>query len=217
MKKKIRYIWFRSGSDPFFIASYRSPLFISLLTFPLSIPDHRSPDFLSSIRGTRRGEQDRTNEEAGRRVFGRAADPGRRRRTAGGRCYGRSGSAGDDNRDHSIRQRTKMDANRRQSGIQQLLAAEQEAQQIVNAARAAKSARLRQAKEEAEREIAEYRAQMEAEFQRKVAESSGDSGANVKRLEQETAEKIAQLKQQAASISPEVIQMLLRYVTTVKN
>lgn len=29
-----------------------------------------------------------------------------------------------------------MDANRRQSGIQQLLAAEQEAQQIVNAARA---------------------------------------------------------------------------------
>uniref|UniRef100_A0A0D9W900 V-type proton ATPase subunit G n=1 Tax=Leersia perrieri TaxID=77586 RepID=A0A0D9W900_9ORYZ len=110
-----------------------------------------------------------------------------------------------------------MDANRRQSGIQQLLAAEQEAQQIVNAARAAKSARLRQAKEEAEREIAEYRAQMEAEFQRKVAESSGDSGANVKRLEQETQEKIAQLKQQAASISPEVIQMLLRYVTTVKN
>ena len=30
----------------------------------------------------------------------------------------------------------EMDANRRQSGIQQLLAAEQEAQQIVNAARA---------------------------------------------------------------------------------
>jgi hypothetical protein len=32
-----------------------------------------------------------------------------------------------------------MDANRRQSGIQQLLAAEQEAQQIVNAARAGMS------------------------------------------------------------------------------
>ncbi|KAG2568498.1 V-type proton ATPase subunit G-like [Panicum virgatum] len=67
-----------------------------------------------------------------------------------------------------------MDANRRQSGIQQLLAAEQEAQRIVNAARAAKSARLRQAKEEAEREIAEYRSQMEAEFQRKVAEEEED-------------------------------------------
>jgi V-type H+-transporting ATPase subunit G len=48
-------------------------------------------------------------------------------------------------------------------------------------------------------------------------QSSGDSGANVKRLEQETAAKIEQLNQQAASISPEVIQMLLRHVTTVKN
>lgn len=34
----------------------------------------------------------------------------------------------------------------------------------------AKQARLRQAKEEAEKEIAEFRAQMEAEFQRKLAE-----------------------------------------------
>uniref|UniRef100_A0A0E0CQ89 V-type proton ATPase subunit G n=1 Tax=Oryza meridionalis TaxID=40149 RepID=A0A0E0CQ89_9ORYZ len=109
-----------------------------------------------------------------------------------------------------------MDANRRQGGIQQLLAAEQEAQQIVNAARSANTARLRQAKEEAEREIAEHRAQMEAEFQRKVAESSGDSGANVKRLEQETDTKIARLEQ-AANVSSEVIQMLLRHVNTVKN
>lgn len=35
---------------------------------------------------------------------------------------------------------------------------------------AAKQARLKQAKEEAEKEIAEFRAQMEAEYQRKVAE-----------------------------------------------
>jgi hypothetical protein len=48
-------------------------------------------------------------------------------------------------------------------------------------------------------------------------QSSGDSGANVKRLEEETAAKIEQLNQQAANISPEVIQMLLRHVTTVKN
>lgn len=33
-------------------------------------------------------------------------------------------------------------------------------------------ARLKQAKEEAEKEIAEYRAQMEREFQRKVSEVS---------------------------------------------
>ncbi|KAK4403863.1 V-type proton ATPase subunit G 1 [Sesamum angolense] len=89
-----------------------------------------------------------------------------------------------------------------------------------------KQARLKQAKEEAEKEIAAFRAQMEAEFQKKVAEqdmvgsriqSSGDSGANVKRLEQETEEKIHHLKTEASRISPDVVSMLLRHVTTVKN
>ncbi|KAI4384039.1 hypothetical protein MLD38_009811 [Melastoma candidum] len=110
-----------------------------------------------------------------------------------------------------------MEANRGQNGIQLLLAAEQEAQRIVTAAREAKMARLRQAKEEAEKEIAEFRAQMEREFQRKVAESSGDSGANVKRLDQETESKIEQLKIEGSRISQDVVQMLLKHVTTVKN
>ncbi|KAK4385603.1 V-type proton ATPase subunit G 1 [Sesamum angolense] len=133
------------------------------------------------------------------------------------------------------------DSSSSQNGIQLLLAAEQEAQHIVNAARTAKQARLKQAKEEAEREIAEFRAQVEAEFQRKLAGvfsvicqnsespfsgsipnlrgiySSGDSGANVKRLEVETDEKIQHLKTEASRISPDVVSMLLRHVTTVKN
>ncbi|WP_348257330.1 hypothetical protein, partial [Salmonella enterica] len=50
-----------------------------------------------------------------------------------------------------------MEYSRGQGGNQQLLAAEQEAQHIVNTARNAKMARLKQAKEEAEKEIAEYR------------------------------------------------------------
>ncbi|KDP45098.1 hypothetical protein JCGZ_18540 [Jatropha curcas] len=110
-----------------------------------------------------------------------------------------------------------MDANRGQNGIQLLLAAEQEAQHIVNAARSAKMARLKQAKEEAEKDIAEFRAHVEAQFQRKVAESSGDSGANVKRLEQETETKIHHLKTEASRISHDVVHMLLKQVTTVKN
>ncbi|KAL4340597.1 hypothetical protein GQ457_08G011200 [Hibiscus cannabinus] len=110
-----------------------------------------------------------------------------------------------------------MEANRSQNGIQQLLAAEQDAQHIVNAARNAKMARLRQAKEEAEKEIAEYRAQVEYEFQKKVAESSGDSGANVKRLEIETDAKINHLKNEAARISHDVVGLLLKNVTTVRN
>ncbi|EOY18633.1 hypothetical protein QUC31_006430 [Theobroma cacao] len=110
-----------------------------------------------------------------------------------------------------------MEASRGQNGIQQLLAAEQEAQHIVNIARNAKMARLKQAKEEAEKEITEFRAQVEYEFQKKVAESSGDSGANVKRLELETDAKINHLKNEAARISQDVVQMLLKHVTTVRN
>ncbi|MFS7950023.1 putative vacuolar (H+)-ATPase G subunit [Helianthus anomalus] len=109
-----------------------------------------------------------------------------------------------------------MDSSRGQNGIQQLLAAEQEAQQIVNAARNAKLARLKQAKEEAEKEVAEFRAQMEAEYQRKLTETSGDSGANVKRLEKETDAKIQHLKTEAERISGDVVGMLLKHVTTVR-
>ncbi|XAR69084.1 hypothetical protein NMG60_11000548 [Bertholletia excelsa] len=95
-----------------------------------------------------------------------------------------------------------MASSSRQGGIQQLLAAEQEAQQIINAARSEKMARLKQAKEKAEKEVAEYRAQMELEFQRKVTEGSDGSGANVKRLEQETDTKILHLKAEAEKVSP---------------
>ncbi|KAK3409122.1 hypothetical protein EUGRSUZ_J01274 [Eucalyptus grandis] len=111
-----------------------------------------------------------------------------------------------------------MEANRGQpNGIQLLLAAEQEAQRIVNAAREGNVAWLRQAKEKAEKEIVAFCVQMDAEFQRKVAESSGDSGANVKRLEHETETKIAHLKTEATRISQDVVQMLLKHVTTVKD
>ncbi|AEE84797.1 V-ATPase subunit G (vag2 gene) [Arabidopsis thaliana] len=103
------------------------------------------------------------------------------------------------------------------AGIQQLLAAEREAQQIVNAARTAKMTRLKQAKEEAETEVAEHKTSTEQGFQRKLEATSGDSGANVKRLEQETDAKIEQLKNEATRISKDVVDMLLKNVTTVNN
>ncbi|VFQ92629.1 unnamed protein product [Cuscuta campestris] len=110
-----------------------------------------------------------------------------------------------------------MESGRGQGGIQLLLAAEQEAQQIVNAARTGKLARLKQAKAEAEKEISEFRAHMEAEYQKKLAQTSGDSGANVKRLEAETEAKVQHLTTEASRISHDVVQMLLRHITTVKN
>lgn len=48
-------------------------------------------------------------------------------------------------------------------------------------------------------------------------QSSGDSGANVKRLEQETEAKIQHLGTEAGRISDDVVHMLLKHVTTVKN
>ncbi|KAK8958119.1 V-type proton ATPase subunit G 1 [Platanthera guangdongensis] len=63
-----------------------------------------------------------------------------------------------------------MGTMRGQSCIQLLLAAEQEAQEIVSNARNMKLMRLKQAKDEAEREGATFRAFLEKEYQRKVSE-----------------------------------------------
>lgn len=47
-------------------------------------------------------------------------------------------------------------------------------------------------------------------------QSSGDSGANVKRLEKETDEKIQHLQTEADRISLDVVEMLLKHITSVK-
>ncbi|KAI3809370.1 hypothetical protein L1987_25342 [Smallanthus sonchifolius] len=113
-----------------------------------------------------------------------------------------------------------MEDYRRQGGIQQLLVAEQEARQTVNAARTgkllSKMNRLKQAKDEAEEEVGKYRAHMEKEYQKTISESTGFSGVNVKRLDEETVKKTDQLKKQAAKVSPEVIKLLMTQVTTVQ-
>ncbi|MFS7889771.1 putative vacuolar (H+)-ATPase G subunit [Helianthus anomalus] len=75
-----------------------------------------------------------------------------------------------------------MEDYRRQGGIHQLLAVEQEARQIVNAARTAK--------DEAEDEVGKYRTHMEKEYQKTVSE----------RLDEETVKKIDHLKKQAAKV-----------------
>eukprot|EP00850_Spirogloea_muscicola_P004320 SM000018S03685 [mRNA] locus=s18:758585:760525:- [translate_table: standard] len=82
---------------------------------------------------------------------------------------------------------------------------------------AAKTARLRQAKEEAEKEVAAYRAQREEEFKKKQSETSGDAGSTEERLGRETATKIKTLQDEAGSVTHEVVTMLLKFVTTVKG
>ncbi|EEF40640.1 V-type proton ATPase subunit G [Ricinus communis] len=108
-----------------------------------------------------------------------------------------------------------MDSMRGQGGIQMLLTAEQEAQHIVSAARNLKMTRLKQAKHEAEKEVANYRSHMESEYQKQLTETSGTSGSTVKRLDEETEVKINKLKESATKVQPDVVAMLLKYVTTV--
>ncbi|KAK4391251.1 UNVERIFIED_CONTAM: V-type proton ATPase subunit G [Sesamum calycinum] len=110
-----------------------------------------------------------------------------------------------------------MDPMRGQGGIQMLLTAEHEAQQIVTAARNLKMTRLKQAKDEADGEVAKYKSHLEAEYQKSISESTGSSDSTVKRLEAETEVKIQNLKAKASNVSPEVVQMLLKYITTVRT
>ncbi|TYH27952.1 hypothetical protein ES288_A02G108500v1 [Gossypium darwinii] len=109
-----------------------------------------------------------------------------------------------------------MDSFKGQGGIQMLLTAEQEAQHIVSSARNLKMARLKQAKEEAEKDVALFRSQMETEYQKKISESSGSSGNTVKRLEEETDKKIKALTKSTSIVSKEIIEMLMKHVTSVK-
>ncbi|KAL8524306.1 hypothetical protein ACS0TY_014036 [Phlomoides rotata] len=110
----------------------------------------------------------------------------------------------------------RMDPSRGHGSIQMLLTAENEAQQIVTAAKNLKMSRLKQAKEEAEREVMNYRSQMEAEYQNSITESSGSSDSTVKRLESETETKIQSLKERASRVSPGVVKMLINHITNVR-
>ncbi|XP_057951269.1 V-type proton ATPase subunit G1-like [Malania oleifera] len=110
-----------------------------------------------------------------------------------------------------------MDSMRGQGGIQLLLTAEQDAQKIISNAKNLKTTRLKQAKEEAEREVGVYRSQLEADHQNKISETSGSSGSNVKRLEEETEQRIQNLRETASGISSTVVDLLVKHVTTVKS
>ncbi|XP_022719832.1 V-type proton ATPase subunit G1-like [Durio zibethinus] len=110
-----------------------------------------------------------------------------------------------------------MESFRGHGGIQMLLTAEQEAQQIVSSARSLKMARLKQAKEEAEKDVDHYRSHMETEYQNKISETSGSSGNTVKQLEEETEMKIKALTESTSRVSKEIVDMLMKHVTTVRT
>merc|ERR1712110_745721 len=102
-----------------------------------------------------------------------------------------------------------------QLGIQKLLQAEHEAADVVAKAKADKVAKLKQAKSEADAEIAAYKQQREVFFQNFQKERTGDSGSHKTATDASTASELEQINKQVASNKDTMIQMLLQSVTTV--
>ncbi|CAI9098035.1 OLC1v1034586C1 [Oldenlandia corymbosa var. corymbosa] len=94
--------------------------------------------------------------------------------------------------------------------IRALLAVENEAKQILNAASSVKAAKLLQAKQEAEIEVAGFQAEIELEFLKIITTSSEDSAAYLKCLEQDAETKINNLKLVAAKVHDDVASRLLQ-------
>ncbi|KJE93560.1 vacuolar ATP synthase subunit G [Capsaspora owczarzaki ATCC 30864] len=101
-------------------------------------------------------------------------------------------------------------------GIQALLAAEKSAAEIVAKARKRKATRLKQAKDEAEAEIAAFKSEREAQFQAHVKAHEGDTTQIAQRLKEETNTKLVAIDNDAAQHKQAVINKLLEYVCDVK-
>jgi len=102
-----------------------------------------------------------------------------------------------------------------QQGIQQLLQAEQRAQEIIAKARKEKTTLLKAAKDEADKEVAAFRASKDGEFQDYIRKHAGTTDEYTKQLEEETQRQINDIAQLSNSHVPEVIQLLLKAVTDV--
>eukprot|EP00244_Chara_vulgaris_P013088 TRINITY_DN7240_c0_g1_i2.p1 TRINITY_DN7240_c0_g1~~TRINITY_DN7240_c0_g1_i2.p1 ORF type:complete len:109 (+),score=28.57 TRINITY_DN7240_c0_g1_i2:382-708(+) len=101
------------------------------------------------------------------------------------------------------------------SPIHSLLAAEEEAQGIVSRARSARQQKLKLAKEEAEKEMALYRAKKEEEFRSKLEGLGDEKGLRLQQLDEITAEKSKEMWNLGQSTVGDVSDWLLKLVMTV--
>ncbi len=99
--------------------------------------------------------------------------------------------------------------------IGELLKAEEQAQQTVQEARQEKTALLRQAKSEADREVQQYRQSLEDGYQRMLAQGSTDTGAALLRLNQETERAIQGMRANVQQKSSQVANILVDHVKRV--
>ena len=74
---------------------------------------------------------------------------------------------------------------------------------------------LRQAKAEADREVAQYRASLESEYQRMLAQGSTDAGTTLERLNSETESTIRGMKSKVDEKKGQVSKLLIDYIKKV--
>ncbi|KAK6470993.1 V-type proton ATPase subunit G 1 [Huso huso] len=101
-------------------------------------------------------------------------------------------------------------------GIQQLLQAEKRAADKVAEARKRKNRRLKQAKEEAQAEIEQYRLQREKEFKTKEQAALGSHGNSAVEVDKETVDKIKRIQANYQQNREAVLGTLLNLVCEIK-
>ncbi|KAK5994921.1 V-type proton ATPase subunit G [Cladobotryum mycophilum] len=102
------------------------------------------------------------------------------------------------------------------AGIQTLLDAEREASKIVQKAREFRTKRVKEARDEAKREIDEYKASKEDEFKKFEAEHSRGNQAAEEEADKEAEKQIEGIKAAGAKGRAGVVKNLLNAVFDVK-
>ncbi|KAM7183996.1 Vacuolar (H+)-ATPase G subunit domain containing protein [Naviculisporaceae sp. PSN 640] len=100
-------------------------------------------------------------------------------------------------------------------GIQTLLDAEKEASKIVQKAREFRTKRVREARDEAKKEIEAYRAQKEAEFKKFESEHTQGNKQAEEEADKEAEAKIREIKEAGKKSQDKVVQDLLTAVFEV--
>ncbi|KAK4168241.1 H+-ATPase G subunit-domain-containing protein [Cladorrhinum sp. PSN259] len=98
------------------------------------------------------------------------------------------------------------------AGIQTLLDAEREASKIVQKAREYRTKRVREARDEAKKDIEDYRAKKDAEFKKFEAEHTQGNKAAEDEANKEADAKIAEIQEAGKKNQDQVIENLLNAV-----
>lgn len=101
------------------------------------------------------------------------------------------------------------------AGIQRLIAAESASQAVIQAARQEKATKIKQAQQEAEREVAQYKAQREDQYKKMMELGKGDAAGRLQTLEAETKVSIENLEKAVAAKKADATKAILGWVTKV--